>query len=521
MQRDKPNHIEYCTDPQLLGLNLSPAQETLNRALYGLPLNNEQLEIYSLCTNRSLYHAYDYAEAAILGGARSGKDSRIACPAVSDEAAFGDHDKKLARGERATIALVAPGREQTAIAFNYLKSHFTDSKLLSSMLAEEPTEGKISLTNRVDIRCFPCTKSSLRGWSIPAAVMDEVAFFRLEDSIESDAEIQASIRRGMIGFARTKLVKISTPYMRSGVLYEDFKNHFGKDSPDLLCWRAPSTLMNPSLKQSRLEREQRLDPQRFAREYLAEFAEDLDQFIPAHWVESAVVPGRRELPPVPGAIYVAGADTSGLGGGGNPDAFTLSIVHSQGEKVIQDVCRGWKKSRSNSLDLAGIVGEIARTVKAYGISAVTGDRYGAQWVVEAFAKEGVVYRQTDQDKSYFYTAVEPLFAQGRIELLDHPQLARELRMLERRPLPGGKIRIDHPRSAHDDYSNSLAIAAAIASQSKVDLENFIAANAGAPDRTFDPRRGGWLDQGSTTGGGSEIERLWDLRSFSSRRGWEL
>lgn len=28
---------------------------------------------------------------------------------------------------------------------------------------------------------------------------------------------------------------------------------------------------------------------------------------------------------------------------------------------------------------------------------------------------------------------EPLFAQGRIEILDHPLLARELKLLERRP----------------------------------------------------------------------------------------
>ena len=49
--------------------------------------------------------------------------------------------------------------------------------------------------------------------------------------------------------------------------------------------------MNPSLKESRLERERRLDPQRFAREYLAEFAEDLDSFLPSLWVDQAVMRG--------------------------------------------------------------------------------------------------------------------------------------------------------------------------------------------------------------------------------------
>src|SRR5262249_42729300 len=153
----------------------------------------------------------------------------------------------------------------------YISDYVVHSKILSSMLDGEPLAGEIPLTNRMSVVCFPCTKSSLRGWSIPAAVMDEVAFFRFEGSAESDSEIQTSIRRGMVQFPATKLVKISTPYMRGGVLYDDFKNYFGKDSPDILIWKASSTLMNPSLKASRLERERRLDSERFAREYEAEF----------------------------------------------------------------------------------------------------------------------------------------------------------------------------------------------------------------------------------------------------------
>jgi hypothetical protein len=54
--------------------------------------------------------------------------------------------------------------------------------------------------------------------------------------------------------------------------------------------------------------------------------------------------------------------------------------------------------------------------------------------------------------------MEPLFAQGKIEILDHPELERELKSLERRPRQGGRTLIDHPRGRHDDYSNALAIA---------------------------------------------------------------
>src|SRR5207247_5634059 len=137
------------------------------------------------------------------------------------------------------------------IAFGYVKDYFAGSAVLSAQV-EDVLILEVSLKNRVLVRCFPCTQRSLRGWSVPVGVMDELGFFRLEGQADSDAEIQASIRRGMLSFPAPKLVKISTPYMRSGVLYEDFKAAFGQEDPDRLVWRAPSVLMNPSLKDERL-----------------------------------------------------------------------------------------------------------------------------------------------------------------------------------------------------------------------------------------------------------------------------
>ena len=52
-----------------------------------------------------------------------------------------------------------------------------------------------------------------------------------------------------------------------------------------------------------------------------------------------------------------------------------------------------------------------------------------------------------------------MFSQGRIEILDHLQLIRELQCLERRTRAGGKDIVDHPRGGHDDYANVLALAA--------------------------------------------------------------
>jgi hypothetical protein len=93
---------------------------------------------------------------------------------------------------------------------------------------------------------------------------------------------------------------------------------------------------------------------------------------------------------------------------------------------------------------------------------VWGDRYAGQWVRQAFREVGVAYRDAELDKSAIYVAVEPLFSQGRIRILDHPQLARELKLLERRPRAGGRTLVDHPSGRYDDHANALALAAAVA-----------------------------------------------------------
>jgi hypothetical protein len=465
------NIIEFVTDAQLLGLSLSPAQETLLRAIYALPMTPEHQALYRLCTGRERLPEEPFGEVTVVAGARAGKDSRIAAPIVAYEALFGGHERNLAKGERGQIVLVAQDLRGTKVAFGYVREYLTGSTLLSAQLADAPLASEIPLANGLTITCFPCTIKSLRGWSVPCAALDELAYFRLEGQADSDAEIQSSVRRGMLTFDTPKLVKISTPYMKSGVVYEDVKAYWGQDSHDILVWRAPSALMNPRLKPERLERLRRLDPDRYAREYEAEFAEGLDAFLPAAWVEGGVVSGRHELPPRAGVRYFAAVDPSG----GGPDSFTLAVVHVEvrgpERVVIHDVMRGWRRRGSESIDLQGVVREIAAILRPYGLRTVVGDRYAADWVRQACRAVGVVYQEPQDrsggylDRSGAYLEVEPLFAQGRIELLDHPELVRELKNLERRHRPGGKVVVTHPSSGrhhHDDYANALALAAASA-----------------------------------------------------------
>jgi hypothetical protein len=271
-----PSIIEFTTDAQLLGLNVSAAQETLQRSIYGLTLTDEQRDIWHGCTGREDYPSHPLPGPRSLqerGQERTRGSLRPSWALKPSSAAT----SSICPGASAVIPLVAQEQRATEIAFGYIRDYLTRSPLLASMV-EEVLAQEIQLRNGINIVCFPGTLRSLRGYSTPAGVMD--GYYRLEGQVDSDVENQASIRRGMINF----------PSGPSATM-------------DLLVWRASTVLMNSSIVSARLDRERRLDPSRFAREYEAEFAEDLEAFLPAAWVDAAVAPGRHELPPSENSRY--------------------------------------------------------------------------------------------------------------------------------------------------------------------------------------------------------------------------
>jgi hypothetical protein len=120
--------------------------------------------------------------------------------------------------------------------------------------------------------------------------------------------------------------------------------------------------------------------------------------------------------PHAGVRYVAGVDPSG----GGADAFTLAIVHREDSgRIVHDVIKGRGRVGTLAPDLADVVREYAAVLTRYGCQDVVGDRYAGQWVRQAFRGAGIRYRDVGRDRSGYYLEVEPLFSQGRIDLLDH------------------------------------------------------------------------------------------------------
>jgi len=119
---------------------------------------------------------------------------------------------------------------------------------------------------------MPCSFRATRGFSIPVAIIDELAFFRVEGAVV-DKEVMDSIRPAQATFERSKLIKISSPYSQQGELYRDFANR--QSRPDFLCFQAASWLMNPSIPQAFLDAERERDGELFDREFAALFSDSI------------------------------------------------------------------------------------------------------------------------------------------------------------------------------------------------------------------------------------------------------
>jgi hypothetical protein len=425
-------------------------------ALFALKLDGNGLDLIRTCTGRVTAPLTPFNEAWLICGRRAGKSRILALIAVF-LAAFKNWQPFLAAGEKGVVAVLACDRRQAQVIFNYIRAFLTETPMLAPLVKSETAES-IELTTGISIEVTTADYRRVRGRTIVAALLDEAAFWRSDDgSANPDQAVLDALRPAMATVPGAMLLVASSPYARRGILFDAWKKWHGKDDTPALVWVAPSRTMNPGLPERLIAEALERDPSAARSEYLAEWRDDVAAFIDREIIEAAVDNGTTVRPYLgPNIKYVAFADPSG----GSADSFTLAIAHSEGEQAVLD-CLFERKPPFNPSEA---VGEVAALLKSYELHEVTGDRYAAAWVVEAFAKEGITYRHSERDRSAIYLDCLPLFTSGRASLLDSPKVVSQFASLERRASFGGKERIDHGPNGHDDLCNASAGALVLASK---------------------------------------------------------
>jgi hypothetical protein len=446
--------IEAMDDPNLFGSFFSDPSwacwRAYLKALFGLgaEMTDDEVGVFRDLTGRTTPPTKAFTEAATVVGRRGGK-SRILALIATYLACFRRYGAYLAPGEVGSIHIIARTRKQGRVIYRFVKGMIEETALLKPLIVDMGAE-HITLSNRVVIEISTASFRSARGYTLIAVLCDEIAYWMSdEDSRNPDTEILRALRPSLLTIPRAMLLMASSPYGRSGELWNAYRRYHGIDDGKVLTWQASTEVMNPVVDGNFIREEYEKDPIAAQAEYGAQFRTDLSAYVAVEALDAVTMFDRGDLPPVDNIIYRGFTDPSG----GSSDSMTLAIGHldQHGICVLDFVCEAHAP-----FDPDEAVASIVAACRRYRVVTLVGDRYAGEWPRVRFREHGIDFQQSARPKSDLYRDLLPLINARRVQLLDNKRLHAQLAALERSTARGGNDKIDHPKGGHDDLANSVA-----------------------------------------------------------------
>ena len=165
------------------------------KSIFALSMTEEDRLLFTQLTGRHAPPADQVDECWLIVGRRGGKSFIVALIAVF-LACFRDYTACLGPGERGVIMVVATDRKQSRVILRYLSAILQSVPMLAAMVDRQDSEC-VDLNNRVTIEIMTASYRTIRGYTVLAALCDEIAFWRSEDSANPAEEILAALRPAM------------------------------------------------------------------------------------------------------------------------------------------------------------------------------------------------------------------------------------------------------------------------------------------------------------------------------------
>lgn len=439
---------EAMLDPNLLGASLGTGTwqtwQAVLKAAFAEPLTPDEETIFKAVSGGRSAPLSRVSELWVIAGRRGGK-TRMAALISAYLATCVDHSSYLAPGEIGSVLCLAPTQRQAQGVLGYAKAMLEESPVLARRI-DSITSEEIRLKRNVSIAVHPANFRTVRGRTLLAAVMDETALWRDETSSLPDVE---ALRALLPALMTTKgmVVGISTPYAQRGLLFEKYRDHYGRDSEDVLVVKGTTRQFNPTADEAWIAKQIAADPEAATAEYEAEFRGDWTGYVDRETLAACIDVDVRQRAPVIGKRYVAFLDPSG----GKHDSMTLAISHKEGERIVLDVAHEW----APPFDPTVAVEDVVATLRKYHCTTIISDRYASGWVEGAFKRFNVHFKPSKGDKSLLFLEALPHFTSAGVALLDNTRLISQLTQLQREAGRGGRDRVVKMRGGHDDLANAV------------------------------------------------------------------
>jgi len=508
IQRIKEDPIEnFVRAGGFINLEPSPAQEVILKVVFQKVLDPDtkkevQIEAADLDGNFIIIHTmmteveiYEYLtdkkydpknieevkvnKINLICGRRSGKTLLSAI--ISIYCAISTNWKPfLKKTPFATVLIMSHSREFSDEVLEVIKGLINDSPILSRLINQDAKQTASAMNlavpwivdglieySKVQIKVGAASSKTTRGIAACAILCDEIAYWNLDESMkETDVKIMKAVRPAMKQFGKhAMLIKLSSPGIKQGVLYNEYKmDRDGKLPSSYAVFKAPSWLMNLFLPKEEFVEEWQLDPDGFDTEYRSNFADSLSNFISSELLELTRQTGISFLTPLDSkeAKYFAAIDAAF-----KADRFTFTLVSVRENRVTQHVVMGWEGTKKDPVKAHTVAQFIKNIVKNFPVEHVAADQYAFQPLKEIFDQYGVELKEytfTPTFKKKIYFNLKKLVHSQQVDLLDHEEQFNEIKALVVEQSATGTIRIGHPPGGHDDFSDALAVASYLATE---------------------------------------------------------
>ena len=368
-----------------------------------------------------------------------------------------------------SILIISPSLRQSEIVMRKVLNALDANPLLSEQLTRK-SKTEITLTNGSRIICLPNNPDRIRGFAATDVYLDEAAHFQNDELI-------ARVTRPMVAATHGRITIISTPSGKRGLFYKEYVGAVNANSNDYQTKAynfLPSTI-SPLITLETLQREQQqLTDLEYRQEYLGEFIEETDTYLPMHLIQQCV---NQELQLIdegePEESYLIGIDLAK-----RQDETVVIILERNDDEFIVRRIDAW--SRMNYNDQVERIGMLGLRFRIIG-GAVDQTGVGEAIVEDLQSKiqvvEGVGF--TKKTKLELASGLRWSMEHSILVLPDNQKLITQLNSLHYKIGNTGDLTFESA-TGHDDYLWALALAVYAARKTPY--------RTGLPiTRSFDPR----------------------------------
>lgn len=460
----KLSFVAFC---RLVGLMLTAGQTAFAGVAFdGLQVAGLGAELEQL--GRLIFGAVesipDTARAIVVqvkgrdaGGSRLGATRGVHLALTADLS-------RLEREEPAYVLFVAPKIRLARVPMRFAR---TAAKRVPGgvRIVNEHLDGFTLVRHDGRSVIFECVAASrggdtTRGVPVLFALLDEAAFFRDETSgsVNDKAIFSALVPRLLPG---GQILVLSSPYLESGVLYEEFSRNHGQPRTALAAHCPTLVMRDDAETRAMVERERLRDPDNARREFDAEFmpAGSGLVFDPAALRACVDESLPLRLPPTRTGV-VSGFDFGPL-----RDATAGAVVRF-GEAGRIECAETFVRRPAKNAPLVPsvVVGEFCRFARAHGAREVHADHYYRASVEEHVRDAGLVFVPAPAGNTgvvLVTNTVRDLVHSGWVVIPGaQRELISQLGELAMRPLSGGGFTLHSPRrfGSHGDLARAWMLA---------------------------------------------------------------